>query len=249
MALTNTSPNKNNYRVGGCRLYVLREGEDAYTCLGDIQGPSLNPIIETLDHFTAWSGTRKKDRTEVTSQAFQIDFTLDEFTIENLAIALRANPDASYSQGALTNTTEVVAVVPGRSVKLAKRKISNLTITDSSDTLTENSDFEVDYELGVIRWYNTATANAAVTVEYDCAAITGRSINPGSLTGVVEVAGLIFAFMDSQGGAIVWEHTSATISTNGNISLTDADWSGMPMRIEVLATNSTTAPFGTLVQF
>lgn len=251
MSLTNTSPNKNNYRLGGARVYVQRSGTTGYVCLGNIAQADIAPVIQTLDHFTSFSGKRRKDRREITEESYELNIVIDEFNSDNLVLALRADSDSAYTQGALTSHSESIAVVPGRSVRLGKREIvlGTLAITDASDTFAEGTDYEVDYELGIIRWDSSATANAAVSVSYDCEVITGRQFNPGTLDGIQEIDGLVFAFLDNKGGVFEWSAINATLETSGNISLTDTAWSTMPFKISVLATTSSTAPFGTIVQF
>lgn len=249
MSLTKTSPHKDNYKLGGARIYIQRSGTTGLVCLGNVVGPSINPLIETLDHFTSFSGTRRKDRVEITAESYDFDFSLDEFTTQNLMFALRADTDSAYSQASVTNRPNNVAVVPGRCVKLDRRQVSNVSITDASDTFVEGTDYTVDYELGLIRWDNDATANSSVAVEFDCAEITGRQFNPGSHAGIQEIDSIVIAFLDNKGGVIVWEGINATITTNGAISLTDTDWSTIPMKVSILSTNSPTAPFGTIEQF
>ncbi len=249
MSLTSSAPSANNYKLGGARLYVQRKDTTGYICLGNIVAPSINPLIETLDHFTSFSGTRRKDRIEITAESYEVDFTVDEFNTNNLLIALRGASTSSLSQSLATARTNNVAVIPGRTVALDRRQVSSVVITDSSDTFTEGTDYTVDYQLGLIRWDDAAMANASVLVTFNCAAVAGLQFNPGTLQGIQRIDGFFIAFCDNTGGIMEWTGVNGTLSTNGAIDLLDTDWSKIPMKLSLLASTSATQPFGQFSQY
>jgi len=56
--------------------------------LGNVPEFELTPEIETLDHFSSRTGVRTKDRSIVLSKAMTVRIVMEEWTPENLAMAL-----------------------------------------------------------------------------------------------------------------------------------------------------------------
>jgi len=56
--------------------------------LGNAPNFALVPSVETLDHFSSREGVKKKDKTINLSVGMTVKFTLDEYDINNLAMAL-----------------------------------------------------------------------------------------------------------------------------------------------------------------
>lgn len=268
-------PNKGNYKLAGCRVYVRPVGEEQYICLGNIVSPNVNPLLETLDHFTSLSGTRRKDRVEITGESYDLDFVLDEFTTENLRIALRGD---SLTNIEIENDNEVLVSFdcpgPGFSHKLGYKLISpdgpisgalGGTFHNGSesedmipyDPNTGIGDYFVDYELGVITFPENSRVQQGDSVDIDfdihnpdADQYDGMRFNPGTLLGSQEIDGFIFSFLDNKGGVVVWEGVKGVIVPNGAINLSDTDWSNIPLRISVLENSETPdSPFGTIQQF
>ncbi|PHQ80459.1 MAG: hypothetical protein COB69_05935, partial [Phycisphaera sp.] len=205
----------------------------------------------TLDHFTAWSGSRRRDRQDVISETFALEFTLDEFSAENLGLFFASSADAiDYAQaGGSQGSTSITAIL-GQSNKLSHRSITSSTFTasDGTNSLIEGTDYEVDYELGLVTFLKTSTlvtASEAIDITYDYGTIDGERFYPGSLTGVQELDSFYIAVIGNQGEVHEWTGVKATIRANGPMSIGDSDWSSLPFRIEILASTSNTQPYGT----
>jgi hypothetical protein len=251
MAITKTSPNADNYLLGGVRIYARKRGADAYHVLGNATGVSLINERETLDHFTSWSGTRRRDRQDVISETFALEFTLDEFNAENLGLFFASSADAiAYSQSSGSQTTTDVEAVLGKSLKLSHRSITSGTFVanEGSTTLTEGTDYEVDYETGVLTFLK-GSANVSdsdtVSIAYDYGEIAGEQFYPGSMTGVQELDSFYVSVIGNQGEVHEWSGVNATIRANGPMAIGDTDWSTLPFRIEILAGINDSQPYGT----
>lgn len=73
--------NAENYTIGGLRFYFTPNlGTELY--FGNVVTGGFNSDITFLDHFTAKSGTRVKDRSIVQELTVQINLTCDEPTVE-----------------------------------------------------------------------------------------------------------------------------------------------------------------------
>jgi hypothetical protein len=73
-----------NYTIGGLRFYFAPVTTstpwvlDDYIYLGNVVTGGFNSAINFLDHFTAKSGSRKKDRSLVQEVTLSVNLTLDE---------------------------------------------------------------------------------------------------------------------------------------------------------------------------
>jgi hypothetical protein len=56
--------------------------------LGNVPNFSIGPAVEKLDHFSSREGVKKKDKTVILSAGLNVKFTLEEYDLENLALAL-----------------------------------------------------------------------------------------------------------------------------------------------------------------
>jgi hypothetical protein len=251
MADTKTSPNKDNYLLAGVRIYARKRGGSAYYCLGNATGVSLINERETLDHFTSWTGSRKRDRQDIISETFALEFTLDEFNSENLGLFFASNADAiDYAQSSGSQSSTSVTAVLGKSIKLGHRSITSNTFvaTEGTTVLTEGTDYEVDYDLGIMTFLRGSAQvqdSDSIDIEYDFAEVDGEQFYPGSLTGVQELDSFYIAVIGNQGEVHEWSGVNANIRANGPMSIGDTDWSTLPFRIEILASTNASQPYGT----
>lgn len=82
------SPSTNNYYVGKGRAYFKETGQTEWRHLGNAAAVELEPTIEKLDHFSSMEGVRKKDKSVVIEQGGTLSITLEEYSNENLRLAL-----------------------------------------------------------------------------------------------------------------------------------------------------------------
>ncbi len=82
------SPDIRNYTIGKGFATFQRNGAGPFVDLGNITQFEFTPSLEKLDHFSTRGGVKQKDRSVVTSQSGQLVITMEEFTLQNLSIAL-----------------------------------------------------------------------------------------------------------------------------------------------------------------
>jgi hypothetical protein len=96
----------NNYRIGKGIVYFKKEG-GSYVDMGNCPTFEFTPAIEKLEHNSSRQGVKSVDKTVVLSKKGTLKIVLDEWTKENIALALL---DSSYTSGA-------VHIFAGTSVK------------------------------------------------------------------------------------------------------------------------------------
>jgi hypothetical protein len=86
------SPDVLNYIVGKGIVSFCVEGTspDQYIDLGNAPSFTYKADVKSLDHFSSRAGTKSKDYSVDTERSATITLTLDEFSVENLKLALQA---------------------------------------------------------------------------------------------------------------------------------------------------------------
>lgn len=82
-----TSPDIANYQIPTGKVYFT----DANTSVGEVDlgncvNFSITNEVTTKDHFRSYGGRRTKDKTIITQVGATIKFTLDEITVDNVAL-------------------------------------------------------------------------------------------------------------------------------------------------------------------
>lgn len=87
-----TAPSTGNYYLGKGVLKFNRLDSDGLPeglrDLGNAPNFSIQPVVETLDHFSSREGIKTKDLSIDTMVGATVKFTLDEYDKDNLALAL-----------------------------------------------------------------------------------------------------------------------------------------------------------------
>lgn len=95
-----TSPNPGNYFIGKGIASFKKSGDSTFRDLGNASVFEFAPNITKLDHFSSRTGVKTKDESVVTEKSATLNITLDEFTIENLQLALMGDQPEAVSSGA-----------------------------------------------------------------------------------------------------------------------------------------------------
>lgn len=82
------SPSTDNYYVGKGKISFKAEGEATFRDIGNVSSLETTPEVTTLEHFSSREGVRKKDKEVVTEKKMTVAMVMDEWTAENLAMAL-----------------------------------------------------------------------------------------------------------------------------------------------------------------
>lgn len=87
-----TAPNTGNYSVFKGEFEFTPLGGTKYH-MGNVPQAELEMEVETLDHFSAMTGTKSKDFTAVTQKKATLNITCDEFTASNVQMHLLGTQD------------------------------------------------------------------------------------------------------------------------------------------------------------
>jgi hypothetical protein len=85
-----SAPSTSNYTLGKGVLSIAEYGTSVFTDLGNCPSFELEPTEELLDHFSSRSGTRSKDKTVTLEKAYTLTFNLDELSVENMSLFMKA---------------------------------------------------------------------------------------------------------------------------------------------------------------
>jgi hypothetical protein len=129
---------------------------------GNVAELKLSLKTDVLEHFESQTGQRALDHRMIKQKSATVMLTIEEFTKENLALALYGN--YALSSGATVSDEPLVhqatgspAVLPvvGDRYFLAHPKVSALTLRDSSATpitLQAGTDYTSDVDFGAIQF-------------------------------------------------------------------------------------------------
>lgn len=212
-------------------------GHELY--LGNTPGFSLSGSVQKLDHFTADTAVRQKDKSVTIESNYTGSVTVDNMSDENLAKFFMGSTSTVTAASATGKTESHLAVPADAVIQLGRttanpagdRKVSNVAITGKG----LGTDYTIDADLGLI--HVLVAGDYAVT--YDVAASTrSRVISAGT-----EVRGLLHFIADYPVGTnrdMVLP--SVTIAPNGDLSLKGdgTAWQQMQFNLEVLVRDSST---------
>lgn len=109
----------------------------------------------------------------------EINLTLDEINRQNLAIALLGDLE-EVNDAAGTVTDEAVTLKGMNWTELEHRNLASegLTVSHNSSDLTKDTDFEVNYALGLIRALSGGSLSGGedLTVSYEHNAVSGQRV-------------------------------------------------------------------------
>jgi hypothetical protein len=122
---------------------------------GNVAELKLSLKTDVLEHYESQSGQRTLDHRMVKQKSATVNLTIEEFTKENLALALYGNFVVG-TPGTVTNEPLGGATpIVGERYFLAHPKVASLVIQDSSATpatLVEGLDYTADVDFGAIQF-------------------------------------------------------------------------------------------------
>jgi hypothetical protein len=93
-----TAPNTGNYLVGKGNVYFTPVG-GVRRHVGNAPAFEIELGIEELEHFSSMSGVRVKDLVVIIEKSATVRMTLEEWTAENVAMALLGTADETDTEG------------------------------------------------------------------------------------------------------------------------------------------------------
>jgi len=144
----------------------------AFRYLGNVSQLSVALATETAEHKESTSGNRLIDGRLTTQKSATTTMVLDEFTAENLALAL-FGLSATLAPDAVTDEAFPAALVAGDFVRLAQQKVSNVAIVDSAGapvSLVEGTNYRIESaDHGSIEILDPAALTQPFKADYDYA--------------------------------------------------------------------------------
>ncbi|MCE5281966.1 MAG: hypothetical protein LLG93_07670 [Deltaproteobacteria bacterium] len=243
------SANPDNYTLaGGVSLFVRRKGStsiDDWIDLGNIVGPALAPLIETLDHFSQRRGQRAKDRSETTQRGATLNFSIDEINRKNLAFVLgNFEAPVASTQDVVNDETHANpgGIAPNNTIQLGKTGLN-------ADVSVRNADQEDDTIYATPADYTLASGTGILTITPG-----GALANPVTIAELhilytktvptVKFEGFPGASIELEArfdvfskGAMQFTITAANcvLKNNGDVAIGDGtDWTAVPLMLDML---------------
>lgn len=146
---------KSEYFSGQGKVFIAKYNADGtlsnYRFVGNVPALSLEASTEKIEHKESHTGSRSIDKVIVTEQNVAVNFTLEEVTPENLAMAFHA--DVSEVAGKSVSDETIATWAVGDNWVLAHQNISDLSIADTADQpLVEGQDYIVDKAFGRVTY-------------------------------------------------------------------------------------------------
>jgi len=143
---------------------------------GNVAELKLALKTEVIEHYESQSGSRSLDHRMIKQKSATVTLTIEEFTKENLALALYGHFVQSPT-GTVTDEPLPAGVVVGDRYALAHPKVSALVVKDSPGALlTLGTHYTADADFGAIQFLNLASFVQPFKASYSHGAVTAIGI-------------------------------------------------------------------------
>jgi hypothetical protein len=142
---------------------------------GNVADLSLSLKSDVIEHYESQSGQRAVDLRLVKQKSATVLLTIEEFTKENLALALYGNHVTGTGGSVTDEPVGGVAPVIGDRYCLAHPKVSALTVVDSAGTpatLTLGTHYTADVDFGAIQFLDVTGLTAPFKASYTFGVVT-----------------------------------------------------------------------------
>jgi hypothetical protein len=136
---------------------------------GNVADLKLSLKTEVLEHYESQSGQRSLDHRMIKSKSATINLAIEEFTKENLALALYGTHVATTGGTVTDEPVGGAAPVVGDRYFLAHPKVSTLVVKDSAGTpatLTLGTHYTADTDFGALQFLDTTGLTAPFKASY-----------------------------------------------------------------------------------
>ncbi len=157
------------YFSGQGSLFIapFNTGSRIWTPLGNVPNLELSISVEKTEERKRYDASNDILRSIETSRDVDMSLTIEEFTKENLAAALRGTT-ATVPAGSDTQVLDTAAV--GDLLSLESVLVSNVVLTDNAAlTLTEGLHYEVDYQFGTVTLLDLTGVVQPIAAAFDTA--------------------------------------------------------------------------------
>lgn len=252
-----------NYQLPGrVSLWVRSKGSTDpadWKELGNLVDIGLSPLIERLDHFSQRRGARAKDRSEIQSRSATFNFTIDEFHLDNLQLALGSSQASEASETAVKDSKVFDNPGADQDIDLSEEDIDDGTVIvrtaslEEPVTYTVDTDYTVDYAAGTITILGSgALADAdpetgvpKIHIYYEKTVETQKfELFDGNEISLEAQ----FQALTPGGLKYVISMNNAVLKNNGDFTLGDGqDWQKVSLQLEILEDTNGKLAYGHVI--
>lgn len=146
---------------------------------GNVANLSIALKTDVIEHYESTTGQRGLDARMVKQKNATVSLAIEEFTKENLALALYGTYQAVTSGTVATEVISTAAPTVGDRYFLAHQKVSTVVVTDSAGTpatLVAGTNYTVDEGFGAITFLDVTGFTAPIKAAYAFGAVTDVSM-------------------------------------------------------------------------
>ena len=146
---------------------------------GNVANLGIALKTDVIEHYESTTGQRGLDARIVKQKNATVSLTIEEFTKENLALALYGSHVAVTSGTVTAETVSTAAPTLGDRYFLAHQKVSTVVVTDSAGTpatLAKGTNYTVDEGFGAITFLDVTGFTAPIKAAYAYGAVTDISM-------------------------------------------------------------------------
>lgn len=214
---------------------------DGERYLGNTPAFSLNVTTNKLDHYNSDSGLKEKDKSVTISTDRMGTFTCDAISLENLALFFFGTAETVTVTPATAVAETIADVGLDRWYQLGTtatapsgaRKLTNVVVKKGATTLTLNTDYELNADLGRIHVLSggTLVAGDDLDITYDVAGSTRTRV----ISGNTPIEGVLrFVSYNNNSEQRDYFMPRVKLSPDGDLALKGEDWQQMSFSVEVL---------------
>ena len=249
--------NTDDYSLGRGKVYFAELDDNdlpqGYRDLGNAVEFMVSLEKEELDHFSTRSGLKVVDKQVVVSQKVSISLTLDEINFDNLALFMCGTAASRDNEGdaGVTGSSNLTVVDQGRWYELYDEAsgvgastesqgnriydIGDVTITPAAggSAMVEDTDFEVDKDLGLIF---VIDGGSMVAGDYDVdIAANESSTETVDVVKALANSGLVGALKfvsENPADEDKWteyQFHQVRLTAEGDLSLIGDEWTQLPL--------------------
>ncbi len=264
----NRDPSVKEYLLGGGKLFVADLEASglpkAYRLMGNLPEMTITVNTESYEHNSTQDGAPAQDLSVIIDSGAALSFTLENFSADNMALFL-LGLTSDYTNPGIAGFADAVLVADGSIEALGyyqlldtnDNPVFGVTSTNAIEikttnvspvTLTEDTDYTVDANSGMIHILATSpitTAIAAaegltVTITADGTATTVDLVTV--LSDVEKDVAMRFEGIDygNEDKRTYYDFHKVSLSANGDANLVSSEAAGMPMTGQVEANDSYT---------
>lgn len=166
------SPSIEAYTIGKGKVYFMAEGISPATWrdMGNAPTFEFTPNLVKLDHYSSRAGVKVKDKTVVIEKAGTVRLVLDEWTPDNIALAVLGTISDSVSPAG----EKVVEIFASNSIAGALKCVGTNEIGVKYEWFLERVEFTPGNTIGVItdEWGQIEISGEATAIDGSFGTIT-----------------------------------------------------------------------------